>query len=345
MTKNTKRVTLAQVSKKADVSLNTAAKVLAGQTKKARISEKTAKKVRNVASKLGYVPNIMAKNLRAQKTGMIGVFIADMSDSIYVRSSHVILQELHNKGFSPLLTVAEIGLELCKKEWIQNNIEGLILCGTTKEINSEFLEEINRLGILLVITGCAYHDPNNNTLLNPNISIVSVDNKAGIQLAFNHIKEKTKKTKIAFIAGPKWHADDYERKTAYIETIQDIHKPIIIETPNEDINWRRGYQSAIQIYNDYKDVNAIIAYDDQIAIGAIKWFTENKIKIPEDIKIIGFDNSPEAEFCTPSLTSISLPLDAIGRKAVDILESSLYSKNPAEKIQINPSLVERDSLK
>lgn len=338
----TGKITLLEVSKAANVSLNTAAKVLAGQAKKARISEKTAKKVRKIAKKLGYIPNLMARNLRSQKTGTIGVFIADMSDSAYSSSSQIILKKLHDKGFLPLLTVAEIGLELCMQEWLQNRIEGLILCGTTEQMTTAFFDKIRKSQIKAVVAGCTYRDPNNPNTQLPEVSTVSMDNQIGMQLAVNHLIEQKRK-KIVHVAGPHWQADAYERQTAYENTIKQYHKPIIIGQAVTERFWRRGYCSAAKLENADGNIDAIIAYDDQVAIGAIKWLTENGRKIPDDIAIVGFDNSPESEFCTPSLTTIAQPTEAIAEKAVSLLESSLYSQAPIEKIQIRPSLVVRKS--
>ena len=332
---------LADISRVANVSLNTAAKVLAGQTKKARISEKTAKRVKKIAKQLGYIPNIMARNLRSQKTGMIAVFIADMTDSVYVSSSHTILRELHSRGFYPLLTVAEMGLELCRREWLQNKIEGLILCGTTREMNAGFFEYLKKQEIVPVIAGCAFRDPDNPAIQLPKASTVSLDNYAGMQLAVGHLIRQKRK-KIAHITGPSWHADAYERKSAYIEIIQEYHEPVIKDMVPEQPLWKSGYIAAAELLRPGRGVDAIIAYGDEIAIGAMKWLTENNVKIPSKVAVVGFDNSPESEFSTPSLTSIAQPLEAIGKKSVDLLKNSL-SKSPVEKIQIMPSLIIRKS--
>ena len=334
------RITLSDISEKAEVSVNTAAKVLAGQAKKARISPKTAKKVEKIANQLGYVPNIMARNLRAQQTGIIGVFIADMSDSAYILTSQIILKQLHDKKFSPILTVAEIGRKLCMHEWLQNRIEGLVLCGTTDYMTADFFEELKNAGIVPIIAGCAFRDPNRPATTE--VSTVSMDNYAGMQMAIDHLLEKGK-TKIAHLAGPPWHIDAWERRQAYENNISNIYEPIIIDYKKTDHFWKSGYDATAHLDSLNITYDSIIAYGDQFAIGSMKWQIEHNRKIPEDVAIVGFDNSPVSASCSPSLTTIAQPFTAIGRRTVHLLKESLYSEPSIERIQITPSLVVRQS--
>lgn len=359
-----KKVTLEDVSRLANVGLNTAAKVLAGQAKKARISEKTAKKVQKAAQKLGYIPNLMARNLRAQKTRTVAVFISDMTDPVYTQISHIILQKLHLSGFSPILTVAEVGLDLCFQDWLQNRVEGLVFCGTTKEMNAEFFHKILENNILPVIAGCAFYDPQAPVVLPDNISVVTMDNRVGMQLLIKHLQDNNR-TRIAFITGPHWHADAYERESAYRDIIQAHHEPVIISPDKHLQTWKRGFQAAEQLienhstrpkdetrehrsgthtfFQDHQPYRAIIAYDDQVAAGVIKYLLSHGIKVPQDIAVVGFDNSPLAETISPALTTIAQPLEAISQKIVDFLQSKLYTPSPVEHVRIIPKLIVRDS--
>ena len=331
-------VTLLDVSREARVSINTAAKVIAGQAKKARISEKTAEKVLKTAQELGYVPNMLARNLRSKRTSAIGVFIADMTDSVYVATSQIVLRELHKRGFLPLLTVGEIGLELCQKEWLSNRIVGLILCGTTYEMTESFFAEIRGYGITPVIAGCAFGEQSHSA----GVSIVCTDNRIGIEQAITHL-QNSGRSSIAYISGPEWHADAHERRGAYIDCIKQYQQPLIVGLKSELQFWRRGYAAARELVDKKSKFDAIIAYDDQVAIGAMKWLAEHNILIPQGVAVVGFDNSPESEFCTPSLTTISQSFEVIGEKSVSVLEKSIYNESKVEMIRIPPAIVVRES--
>ncbi len=335
-------ITLQDVSREANVCLNTAAKVLAGQAKKARISDKTAERVRKAAEKLGYVPNIMARNLRAKKSRNIAVFISDMTDYAYADCSHRIVEKLYANGYFPIVSIAEIGLELCYQQWLQNRIEGVILCGTTKVINTDFIEKLHQRHIIPIIAGCAFCDPEASFLSSLNVSVVTTDNHLGIQLLIRHLQERGK-TRIAFITGPNWHADALERKSSYLQQIQPCHPPLLADPDSTQPAWKRGYAGAAEILASGQSFQALISYDDQVAAGAIKYLLEKGYRIPQDIAVTGFDNTPVAEFLSPSLTTIAQPIEVISKKVVDLMAGKLHISSPIEHIRVAPSLVIRDS--
>lgn len=336
-------ITLADVSKTAKVSLNTAAKVLAGQEKNARISSKTANKVKKAAQKLGYVPNQMARNLRAKKTQLIGVFVADMTDPIYADITHSILEELPKHNLFPLLTVAEAGYDLCRQTWLRNRVDGLIFCGTTAQMTPDVFSELKKLNIRIVLAGSYYLQPKQNAFI-PQVSTVHIDNQAGMQLAINHLIEQ-KRQKIAFLTGSKTHSDAMDRLQAYEYIIKQYHSPIIADLDSDERFWKRGYLAAERLFEQKIQFDAIIAYDDLVAIGAMKFLHQNNIRIPGNVSIIGFDNLPQAEYSTPSLTSLEQPAHAIGQRSVELLIKHLSKESEIEHIHMIPTLIPRESTK
>ncbi len=336
------RITLRDIAEKADFSVNTVSKVLSGQSADARISPATARIIKKLADQMGYVPNQLARNLRAKRTGLIGVFISDMTDPTYAGIAHAVLENLSKNDLFPLLTVAEAGLELCRESWIRNRIDGLILCGTTSEMTTEFFRDLEREGLTAVIAGNFYTDPTQGLSTTPPVSTAHVNNQVGIQLAINHLLEQGRK-KIAFIAGPHSHSDAAQRQTAYETLIKPHHKPIIADVTTEEQFWRRGYHAAEMLNRGKEQFDAVIAYDDLTAIGAMRYLNEHGISIPDDIAVIGFDNLPQCEYTIPSLSSIEPPVEMVGRKSVELLKSHLGSQGALEHVLSTPSLVVRES--
>lgn len=343
MTANTYMVTLKDIAKKANFSINTVSKVLSGQAKTARIPPDTAKKVKAIAERLGYIPNQMARNLRTAKTGLVGVFVAEMTDPIYAAITHSILEQLPKHGFFPLLTVAEAGIEQCRQTWLRNRIEGLILCGTTSDMTPVFFSELKQGKIDAVIAGNFYETPKLPAQI-PSVSTVHLDNYAGMQMGIRHLHEQGCRT-IAFLAGPSWHSDARERHLAYEHLIHEHHAPIVACPNTADQYWQRGYLAADFLKKQKTPFDAIIAYDDLVAVGAIKWFTDHNINVPADMKVMGFDNLPQSEYSIPPLTSIEQPCTTIGKKSVELLKSSLQNHNQIEHVHLMPSLIIRDSTK
>jgi LacI family transcriptional regulator len=338
------KVTLRDIARKASCSVNTASKVLSGQSKLGRISTATTKKIKQIASQLGYVPNQLARNLRARRTGLVGVFLADMTDPVYAGITHAVLEHLSKHGFFPLLTVAEAGLDICRESWIRNRVEGLILCGTTPNMSAEFFSDLKDQGLTSVIAGNYFVESSATLPPAPPVTTVHVNNQIGVQLAMDHLVKHGRK-RIAFLSGPPWHSDAAQRRHAYESIVARLHSPLVIDVGIEEQFWRRGCHAAGMLSRNKRRFDAIVAYDDRVAIGAIKWLVDHGIVVPDDVAVIGFDNQPQCEYAIPSLSSIEQPVQAIGRKSVELLQSNLKTPTAQEHVLLTPSLIVRDSTK
>jgi LacI family transcriptional regulator len=342
MRRKTTKITLRDIARKASCSVNTASKVLSGQSELGRISSATTKKIKHIACQLGYVPNQLARNLRARRTGLIGVFLADMTDPVYAGITHAVLEELPKHGFFPLLTVAEAGLDLCRESWMRNRVEGLIHCGTTREMSAEFFSDLKEQGLTSVIAGNYFVESSATLPPAPPVTTVHVNNQIGVQLAMDHLIEQGRK-RIAFLAGPRWHSDAAQRRYAYESIVARLHSPLVIDVSAQEQFWCRGCHAAKMLRRNKQRFDAIVAYDDLVAIGAIKWLIDHGIIVPDDVAVIGFDNQPQCEYAIPSLSSIEQPMEAIGRKSVELLQSNLRTPTAQEHVLLKPSLVVRGS--
>jgi len=341
--KHQNRVRLIDIARHANLSINTISKVLNGREKQAGIAAETASRVRKIAEELGYVPDQMARCLRAQNTDTIGVYIDKITDPVRAETLHTILQELSNRGLFPLIMLAEAGYEKCREAFIRNRIEGLILCGTMKAMNADFFNRLYDNKIRTVVTGCFFHDRDINVAFK-DVSFVNVDNEKGVQLQINHLHGQGRKH-IAFIAGPAHDSDMHLRKKAYSELIQKYHEPLIGKLVKDVSYLEHCYGAVDALLDSKKKIDAIIAYDDEVALGAIRRLHEKGLNVPADVAVIGFDNAPEDDFTIPRLSSVSLPTRQIGIKSVELLLDRLENKAEPKTIYVEPSLVERESTR
>lgn len=341
MKKQQNRVRLIDIAQHVNLSVNTISKVLNGRAKQAGIAVKTANQVKKIADELGYIPNQMARCLRAKNTDTIGVYIDKITDPVRAETLHAILQELSNRSLFPLIMLAEAGYKKCCEAFIRNRIEGLILCGTMGEMDSEFFNSLLENKIRTVITGCFFEDGEHDDAFK-DVSFVNVDNKMGIELQINHLI-KQGRSRIAFIAGPAHDSDMYVRKKAYIDLIQKFHPPIIGQLSENTTYLEHGYLSVDLLTDSQNKFDAIIAHDDETALGAINRLHEKGIRVPADVAVIGFDNSPAGNYTIPRLSSISQPTQQIGQKSVELLLDRIENKTAPESIYISPSLVVRES--
>jgi DNA-binding LacI/PurR family transcriptional regulator len=332
---------LKDIARETGFAISTVAKVMSGAARQSRISDKAAAKIQTAARSLGYTPNIMARNLRSRKSGLIGIHVASATDSIIAATLTAILQELPSMGFSPLVTIEETGYRACHDTWIRNGVEGLLFCGPTQAIPDSVIDELETAGIPIVLAGNPLRT--HRAITGRKLATVQIDNHLGIGLAIDHLIAIGRR-KIGFISGPRSHSDAEERRKAYEDIIGSRHAPVVADIGDDELFWRRGYQSASKLISSHSGIDSIIAYDDNVALGAMKFLSDSGLSIPDDIAVVGFDNQPQAEYSIPSLTTIDQPADKIGRQSLTLLEHLIAHRKPPElHIQIHPSLVVRAS--
>ena len=335
------RIRLIDIAKRANLSVNSVSKVLNGRAREAGIALKTEARIKKIAEELGYIPNQMARCLRAKNTDTIGVYIDKITDHVRAETLHAILEELSNRNLFPLIMLAEAGYKKCCEAFVRNRIEGLILCGTMKEMDSNFFGSLLENNIKTVITGCFFHDQKIDDAFK-DISFVNVDNKMGVELQINHLRQQGR-SRIAFITGPAYDSDMHARKKAYMELIKKYHSPIIGQLDKNTTYLEHGYLSVDLLIEAKKEFDAIIAFDDDVALGAVNRLSEKGFSVPSDVAVIGFDNSPEVNYTIPRLSSVSLPTEELGKKSVELLLDRLENRINPEMIFISPSLVIRES--
>jgi diguanylate cyclase (GGDEF)-like protein len=147
---------------------------------------------------------------------------------------------------------------------------------------------------------------------------IMVDNKKGIIEQITHLKTEHNKSRIGFVKGPATNEDALERLDAYISGLKQCglgyDSSIIFDGT---FSGESGKQAARRIIRNSLDVDALVCADDEIAMGAIKEFHAHGVYVPNDIAVTGFDDIPEANMFSPSLTTVRQPFYEIGAAAVE----------------------------
>jgi diguanylate cyclase (GGDEF)-like protein len=214
------------------------------------------------------------------------------------------------------------------------NTDGLIvLTPLASEKQSLYLQQLMAEGfpILFIATG-------------ENGPAISVDNRKGIHQAVEHLAQHGHR-RIAFIAGlPSDPGDSKTRLDAYHSAVTKYN----LETDPELVDWglhdfAEGHKAMQRLLKRGVKFTAVVASNDNSAIGAMQAIQEAGLRIPHDIAIIGFDNHPGAIAQVPSLTSVHVPLHLIGEQALLSMVSSLIAQSPLESIHIPTRLALRQS--
>ncbi|UCZ52480.1 LacI family transcriptional regulator [Bacillus shivajii] len=327
--------TIKDVAKRAGVSVSTVSRVMNSPDS---VKEEKRKKVQAAIQELNYSPNALARGLIYKKTQTIGALIPDISNS-YV--SEVIL------GMENAANRLDLNLMLCNTD--RNEERALNYLKALKEkqadgviITSEALTDAYydfcktaNLPIVLASTESQMHDI-------PTVRINDV--RAGYDAA-SYLISKNHRL-IGMISGP---LDDpiagYTRHQGFRKRLNEEKLPSdAIEFG--DFRFEDGYEAMERFYKKHPQITAVFTASDEMAVGAITYLHERGIKVPEQISVLGFDNTKVGRMFIPKLTTVAQPMYDIGDQAVVKLNTILNGmKLKDTKSYLPHEIIERESVR
>ena len=333
--------TINDVAKKAGVAISTVSNIVNG---KGNVSPHTTQKVMQVIEELGYEVDQVARNMKGAHSKMIGIVITNFSRVFFAPVLRYCREIADAQGYNLLCIESndDFGLERQYINLMRNNHFDAIILDTVAEFDDEkYFDHLrnltNRSKQIAVV--CIERD-----LTGYGIDSVDVDNYAGAQKAMDHLASLGCK-RILHITGPvnswvaEWRARGY---SDYINQIPDMEQTIVFG----DFSPKSGYDAVRKLLmnNLEQPFDAIFASNDQMAVGAIKALHEHGIAIPDQVKVVGFDNTFVASLINPSLTSIHISRSQIGMHAMRmVLERINDPDKIARKHTVGTQLVVRES--
>ncbi len=333
--------TIKDVAKKAGVSVATVSLVV---HKNKRISEETKRKVNRAIKELNYHPSRSARGLVTKHSSNVGFILT--SDH-FVRTEPFYTQiflgtefEAHNHDFYVLLTTVErnykSGNEL-PRFVLERNVDAIILAG---KVPMDLIDDLNKYSVPLVFVD--YYP------LKGDYPTVLIDNTKGGMLATEHLI-KNGHSNIGFIGGDMKHPSINDRFLGYKSALENAG--INFNKKSVSINWKEpnrssGYQAAKSISMKAKNLTAIFACNDAMAIGALHFFKDKGLHIPDDISIIGFDDVEADMLIDPPMTTVRVPKIEMGLEAMRLTVNAIKEgAKSIKKILIPVQLIERASVK
>ncbi|CAK2975567.1 DNA-binding transcriptional repressor AscG [Vibrio crassostreae] len=324
-------VTMLDVANRAGVSKSTVSRVLNGKN---IVRPDVAKKVFDAIQETGYRPNLLAQQLATKKTNFIGFVITnELFNGPYFSSLMYHAASYSEKSNHQLvITDGKHSAEDERKAinfLLDMKCAGIIIypqCLSESEI-AQIIDSTDTPILVL-----------NREMPSKPEHAITTDHYHSACLMVEHIIDLGH-TEIAVIRGKADSSTDEQR-------YQDVLTKHDIELNQSNVaqgNWtmESGYRAAQALVESKASFTAILSENDDMAIGAIKALTELGYSLPQDISIVGFDNSKVGEFLTPSLTSVSVPLEQMTQKAIlQIVGGS----EQADAIDTTGSLVIRDSV-
>ncbi len=334
------QVTLKDIAKKSGYSITTVSRALAGYTD---VNEETRRRIIEIANILNYKPNLLARQLRMQRTQTLGLIIPSADNSI------------SNEFFSQLLLgigdgASRVGYDVLVSAHIPgepemaayrrivegNRVDGVILARTRQQ--DERIAYLQRLKHPFVVNGRGAPGELND------FPYIDVDSQEGIATIVRHLVELGHR-QIGLILPPAEIAFTEYRRMGYRDGLAaaglDYRADYVV---HGDLQRTGGYQQSNTLLDAHPEITAIVACNDLMALGAMQAAQERGLEVGVDLSITGFDDIPVAEYARPPLTTVHQPIYEIGRRLADLL-SSIVTGEPPEQTQmlLSSNLVVRAS--
>ena len=336
------RATIKEVASVAGVSTQTVSRVI---NERPDVSPETRKRVREVIKALSYQPSALARSLISQRSYTLGVVIAGLKHIGPSRTLSGIASAAEEAGYSMLLKELRSydteDITPIFQEFLSRHVDGIIWAVHEVGENRKWVNNPPaEIEVPLVYLTMEPRD---------NLSIVSIDNYLGGQMAMSHLLEQGYR-RIGHISGPLDWWEARQRMAAWRDALTEAGL-VFQESHSVEGTWSSasGALAIEKLFDQYPEMEAIFAANDQMALGAMQFFAERGIRIPEDVGIVGFDNIAESAYFFPALTTIQQDQHNVAKIAVaevaKIIESRWQGLDPVapKSIILPPTLIVRQS--
>lgn len=312
------------VAAKAGVALGTVSNVLNNPD---RVSAKTLTKVQKAIAELGFVRNDAARQLRAGSSRSIGLIVPDVRNPFFTDIARGAEDAANQQNLAVLLANSDDEIEreqAMLSLFEEQRVRGVLVSPTGD--NLEYLKLAQERGTKIVLVDRK----------SKHFSSVSVDDIAGGYLAAKHLLD-CGRTRIAFIGGPLNTQQIADRLSGAKKAISESQNASleVIETATLSV------QAGRAIGNQLKNFDGVFAANDLLAIGIMQaCVVDGKIRIPQDLSLVGYDDIDFAAAAIVPLTSVRQPSAEIGGAAIELLVNE--NLRP-ENIEFQPELMVRES--
>ena len=337
-----KPATLADVARLAGVVPMTASRAINGT---GYVSAEVRERVLCAVATLQYRPNMLARSLKGRRLHAVGVMLPDVANPFAAELVDGIQQVLDVAGYSAFLTTAHRSVELESKAlraFVDHRLSGIIVATRGTEIGDEAIAAITRQGVPVVTVG--------RPVQRARVDCVTADHWHGAFEATSHLVQLGHR-KIGFIGVSADHADKLRRFQGYADALKRHRIPLRTEwiagpgaSPAYSTE-QDGYEAVMKVVEQKELPTALLCRNDYTAIGALHALRKSGLRVPQDVAVASFDNTPLAAFTTPPLTSVSQPIAEQGRRAAEFLLDRIEArvKNGRRELTLKCHLIVRES--
>lgn len=320
-----------EVAKRAGVSPATVSRVMNGT---ANVNEEKKARVLKAIAETGFVPNEVARTLFKKSAKVIGLILPNIENPFFVQLASAVEHMANENGYRVILYNTGNDFEkekIALQMMVAMNADGIIFTRT----HAELIPFLESAPIPVVVTDTAFSSKEE-------ISYIHCDYYQGGWKALEHLVGCGCKS-VVCMRGQQTLFSARERYMGYQDACMKYGMKVqVVET---DYTFNMGIAATEELLDKYPDVDGIVACNDLAAISAYKVLNRYKISVPDQVQIVGFDDTYLSTLLTPELTTIAQPISSIGMKSVElIIHSDKFSQKTNEYI-FPVTLVERETTR
>jgi len=328
------RVTIKDVAREAGVSAQTVSRAI---NDKGEISPQTQERILRIADRLGYRPNSVARSLATRRTQNIGLVVPDVANPFFASIARGIEDAAHQSDYNVFLcnTDENVDRETSAIRSLEaQRVDGIILC-SSRLSDSQLQKLASRYQPLVLV---------NRRIDHLQTATVLVDDAKGATDAVRYLLQLGHRH-IGLLAGPPASHSGRARLKGYRQAM----RAAVDEVPQ---HWQKhcapqvegGRNAALELLRRAPELTALLAYNDLVAVGAMRACIEMGRHLPQDCAIVGCDDVPLAALVSPALTTVHIPTYNLGQRSMELLSGMMSDEaDEPRPIIVSPHLVIRDS--
>jgi DNA-binding LacI/PurR family transcriptional regulator len=312
-------LTIRDVAREAKVSTATVSHVL---NRTGQVSRETRRHVLSVVRRLGYFPNAHARKLACRNSRTLGMIVSDIENPFFPEVIKSFETRARQLGYEVILSDTNYDPALMRRateRMLEHHVRGVAVM--TSEANLQLIDEIARRRIAVTFLDLGP--------VERYVSNMRIDYFSGIQQVVEHLFQLGHRRMI-FAGERPGLKSNTARREAFIECM----KALGLDpgpTLQGDLRFEGGVAAGLSILRLRPRPTAVVAVNDLTAVGLIKGFTQAGLRVPKDISVTGFDKTHLADYITPSITTVDIHRDWLGRMAADALHELSTAEEPQGK--------------
>jgi DNA-binding LacI/PurR family transcriptional regulator len=304
-----------EVAERAGVSVGSVSKYLHHPK---TLKPDTRRRIEAAIEALDYRPSPLAQSLRTGRTGVIAVSVPDIINPFFAETYSAIHRAAGLRGLATVLHTTDSRLETLRESLSQRairQVDGAIFCFLDEsEAVNEYLGRVaRRIPVVLL----------SEDLANTRFDAVAIDVRDGIRQATTHLAE-TGRRRIAYVGGPETSRISRDKHAGYL---QGLERSRLAPDPSlrctGPFTLPTGYQAARSFMLAPAPPDAIVAENDLLALGCLKYLLQQRIAVPGQVAVSGFDDISLAAMYEPALTTVAIPVEAMATEALAMVARSL----------------------